>query len=106
LKGFFSSTPMSSRKAVSPPSREDRPPSINESSPFPALDPCTSDDCLSLDVIVPLNVYNAAPQDTSGGAPAIIWIYRGGFFTEPKESQGNPAGLEANLNQIEQRRPA
>jgi len=61
-KGFFSSTPMSSGKAVSPPSREDPPPGINESSPFPALDPWTSDDCLSLDIIVPINVYNVAPK--------------------------------------------
>jgi hypothetical protein len=28
----------------------------------------------------------------------VVWIYGSGFFTEPKESQGNPAGLVANLH--------
>lgn len=65
---------------------DDPPPGINEPSPFSALDPCTSDDCLFLDVIVPINVYNEAFQNTSGGAPVVVWIYRGGFFTDPKES--------------------
>jgi cholinesterase len=77
---------------------DDPPPGINEPSPFPALDPCTSDDCLFLGVIVPINVYNEAFQNTLGGALVVVWIYRGGFFTEPKEPQGNPADLEANLN--------
>ena len=76
----------------------DPPPGINESSPFPALDLCTSDDYLFLGAIVPVNVYNEAFQNTSGGAPVVVWIYRGGFFTKPKQSQDNPASLEANLN--------
>jgi carboxylesterase type B len=76
---------------------DDLPPGINESSPFPALDPRASEECLFIDVIVPINVCNEAFQNTSG-APVVVWIYRGGSFTGSKESQGNPAGLVANLN--------
>jgi carboxylesterase type B len=71
------------------------PPGLNESRPFPPLDPRTNEDCLFLDVLAPIGVYNNASSKATKGVPVVVWIFGGGFYSGSKESQGNPAGIVA-----------
>ena len=71
------------------------PPGLDQVPPFPPMDPRTSEDCLFLDVLVPMNIYNNASWNAQGGVPVIVWLYGGGFYLGSKESQGNPSGIVA-----------
>jgi len=67
--------------------------SSNSSSSFPVQDPRSTEDCLSLDVVVPEKIFNA--RGSGYGAPVLVWIYGGGYTAGSKSDSGNPAGLLA-----------
>lgn len=71
------------------------PPGVAQAQPFPPLDPRTSEDCLFLDVLAPIVVYNKASSNMTKGVPVVVWIHGGGFYTSSKESQGNRSGVVA-----------
>jgi len=61
--------------------------------PLTNRDPRESEDCLLLDIMVPVAVFNAAQNTTEPKlSPVLVWIHGGGF-TQGFKSQTNPAGL-------------
>ncbi|KAJ4413670.1 hypothetical protein N0V82_008399 [Gnomoniopsis sp. IMI 355080] len=65
----------------------------------PPPDPQESEDCLLLDVMVPVQTFNAALGGTAPLAPVLVWIHGGGFAGGSKANQGNPAQLVAKSAQ-------
>ncbi|EFQ30189.1 carboxylesterase [Colletotrichum graminicola M1.001] len=55
-------------------------------------DPRVTEDCLTLDVVVPEKAWKRA-RDASGAAPVLVWLYGGGYTVGDKNYAGNPAGL-------------
>jgi carboxylesterase type B len=59
---------------------------------IPPPDPRENEDCLFLDVVVPVKIFNHTTTKTKyAGAPVVIWFYGGGFTFTDKD--GSPAGL-------------
>jgi carboxylesterase type B len=55
-----------------------------------------NEDCLFLDVITPISVYDGVEKGVTGklgGAPVIVWFYGGGFTSGSKTSFSSPIGL-------------
>jgi carboxylesterase type B len=71
-------------------------------SEIPPMDPEESEDCLFLDVMVPLKIFNSVPRRetskrhtkevASKAAPVLVWIDGGGYSAGYKHEQ-LPAGL-------------
>lgn len=57
----------------------------------------TSEDCLYLDVVVPVGIFTKATKSArpASGAPVLVWIYGGGYTAGEKTGFGqyNPSGL-------------
>ncbi|KAF2675390.1 alpha/beta-hydrolase [Microthyrium microscopicum] len=70
--------------------------------PAPGIDPTATpppqdngwatEDCLFLDVISPVNVYDSGSLNNSGGAPVHVWLFGGGFYSGDK-NDNNPSGF-------------
>ncbi|KAK1992637.1 carboxylesterase [Colletotrichum falcatum] len=58
-----------------------------------APDPRATEDCLTLDIVVPETIWEKAHDAPGAGAPVLVWIYGGGYTVGDKNSVGNPAGL-------------
>lgn len=58
-------------------------------------DPRASEDCLFLDVIVPLKVFSNVGDAGKATVPVLLWFHGGGFATGEKTGGGayNPTGL-------------
>lgn len=59
----------------------------------PPPSPEESEDCLLLDVMVPVSTFNAAQGLFPRLAPVVVWIHGGGFALGSKVSQSAPATL-------------
>lgn len=82
------------------------PPGVNPlASPPGQTNGFASEDCLFLDVIVPIGVFNKSAKNGDNGnrgsqsnvnhakAPVLFRMFGGGFYLGSKNSEGNPAGL-------------
>lgn len=65
----------------------------------PPPNPQESEDCLLLDVFVPVSTFNAIASQTAPLVPVLVWIHGGGFAGGSKANQGNPALLLAKSAQ-------
>ncbi|KAF2146985.1 uncharacterized protein K452DRAFT_219186 [Aplosporella prunicola CBS 121167] len=59
---------------------------------IPPVDPRTNEDCLLLDITVPMSVFDGRRRNISG-APVLLWFHGGGFVLGNKGGWGNGAGL-------------
>ncbi|KAH8697917.1 carboxylesterase [Talaromyces proteolyticus] len=57
------------------------------------VDPRTVQECLTLDVIVPTNVWNRHDFKGKYYVPVLVWIHGGGYVSGDKNSAGNPNNL-------------
>ncbi|KAK2052995.1 carboxylesterase [Colletotrichum caudatum] len=56
-------------------------------------DPHVTEDCLTLDIVVPEKAWERAHDPSGPGVPVLVWLYGGGYTVGDKNSVGNPAGL-------------
>ncbi|GKT46605.1 carboxylesterase patB [Colletotrichum spaethianum] len=63
-------------------------------------DPVVTEDCLTLDVVVPEAIWQRTHDASDPGAPVLVWLYGGGYVAGDKNSAGNPASLitKAQMN--------
>ncbi|WYZ37729.1 hypothetical protein EsH8_II_001235 [Colletotrichum jinshuiense] len=62
-------------------------------------DPVVTEDCLTLDVVVPKPLWRKPHNGSHSGAPVLVWFYGGGYVLGDKNSAGNPAGLIAKAQE-------
>ncbi|KAK2009748.1 carboxylesterase [Colletotrichum eremochloae] len=55
--------------------------------------PIVTEDCLTLDIVVPERIWERARGAPGASAPVLVWLYGGGYTVGDKNSAGNPAGL-------------
>ena len=64
------------------------------------MDPRTSEDCLFLDVLLPLGVWK---RRQSSHVPVLVWIHGGGFAAGWKDLSGQGHGLVTRSQKLRSR---